>query len=82
MIAAFFAPYMGKIIEYGIILAVVSGLCVYVKVHYEDIGYNKAITAVATGDKEASDAAAKARAKVVECDRMGGNWDVTNGVCH
>lgn len=73
---------MPKLIEYAIILVMVSGLCTYLVVHYENIGYNRAITEVNTANKRASDAAAQARFNVEDCNNSGGTWDVTSGVCN
>lgn len=82
LILAFLRPYLGKIIEYGLILVAVFGLYLYVKQHYETLGYNKAISEINQTNKRASDAAETARSKVEDCNTTGGDWDVSVGVCN
>lgn len=80
-IAEFLAPYLIKIaVGAGIALAA-GGAFVAAKIHYENVGYAKAIAAVAAQDKGALDAVREATGKVDQCYAAGRGWDVVNGVC-
>jgi hypothetical protein len=64
----------------GSIGAIWFGTSIYNKVYYR--GYNAAIAAIAAQDKEAVDAAEKARSLVRECNATDGmRWDTTRGLC-
>lgn len=81
MIAAFLAPYLMRIILYASITAAIGGGFLYVKIHYEHIGRDKAIAAIAAKDQGAIDAVHKATSKVDDCYTSGGTWDVVGGMC-
>ena len=49
--------------------------------HYENIGYAKAMHAIAAQDAKAISEAQHARETVKACRDGGGTWDVANGVC-
>lgn len=74
-------PFLGKIIGYGIVAVVVSGALLYAKIHYEDIGYQKAITEINQANERANQNAQNARSKVDDCFASGRTWDVARGVC-
>jgi hypothetical protein len=76
---AFLAPYAGKIIEYLVIISIAGGACLWVKIYYEDIGYQKAIAKITAQDEKATENAKQARDRVDQCR---GTWDVTRGVCN
>lgn len=80
-ILAFLAPYLMRIILYASITAAIGGGFLYVKIHYEDIGYNKALTAVAAKDQGALDRVKKAKIGVDDCQEFGGTWDTVTGRC-
>jgi hypothetical protein len=81
MIAAFLAPYLMRIILYASITAAIGGGFLYVKIHYEHIGRDKAIAAIAAGEKGALEDVEAAKAKVEECYSGNGTWDAVRGVC-
>lgn len=81
MIAAFFAPYIARIIIGAVITAIAGAGWLGAAIHYENKGYAKAIAAVAAKDKGAIDGVRQAKARVVECYGSGRTWNVTDGVC-
>lgn len=79
---AFLLGSVGRwVIGAGLAALVVGGGFLWVKTHYEDIGYQKALAAVAAQDQRAIDAAGKARTTVTMCFDSGGTWNVENGTC-
>jgi hypothetical protein len=64
----------------GIVIAILGA---YAGWHYTIYkrGYDKAITDIAAENKEAVDAANKARIRVRECYASGGSWDQSGGMC-
>lgn len=76
-----FTWLIGPIGRYVIIAAVTGGGYLWLKVHYENIGYAKAIHAIAAQDQKALEASSAAKKTVEECFAGGGTWDVANGVC-
>lgn len=64
----------------AIIIGVGIGWLVFAT-HYENIGYAKAIHALAAQDQRAIDAKDKALETVKACRDSGHEWDVSNGVC-
>jgi len=50
--------------------------------HYYVKGWNAAVVAVANKNEEAKRAVEKITRQIDECNRIGGNWDTTLGVCH
>lgn len=81
MIAAFLAPYLMRIILYASITAAIGGGFLYVKIHYENIGYSKAIVAIAAKDQGAMERVTKAKKGVDDCETFGGTWDTVTGRC-
>ncbi|OAF05475.1 hypothetical protein AYJ54_00790 [Bradyrhizobium centrolobii] len=74
-------PYLFQIIIYGSVAAALGGGFLYLKVHYENVGYAKAISAIAAKDKSALDEVNNAKKMVDECYAAGRSWDVTSGLC-
>lgn len=72
---------IGPIGRYVVILAVAGAAFLWVKVHYENIGYQKALDAIAAQDKKAKGRADEAHQSVQKCFDSGGTWDITRGVC-
>lgn len=64
----------------GVLIAVIAAYWFWHHTVYNR-GYDAAIAAIAAENKEAVDAADRARQKVRACADSGGNWDVTGGVC-
>ena len=73
--------FLGPIGRYVLIAIAVAGSWLWIKVHYENIGYAKAIHAIAAQDQKALEASNVARKTVGECFSSGGTWDVSGGVC-
>jgi hypothetical protein len=74
-------PYLFRIILYGSIAAALGGGFLYLKYHYESIGYQRAIAEMIAQDKEAGDAARAGIKNVDDCDASHDIWDATRGVC-
>jgi len=68
-------------IEGGVILSVLGGGYLYVRTHYENIGYQKALHAVAAQDQAAVKEAKHASDNVAKCFSDGGSWNVSEGAC-
>lgn len=81
MIATFLAPYLLRIALFASIMAALGGGFLYVKVHYENIGYSKALTAVAAKDQGALDRVRKSEKGIDDCNSFGGTWDTRSGMC-
>lgn len=81
LIVAFLRPYLVRIILISSLIAALGGGFLYLKIHYEHVGYNKAIAAVAAKDERALHAVREAIALVDKCYSDGGTWDVVGGVC-
>lgn len=67
-------------ITVAIIAGVGIGWLVFAK-HYENIGYAKAIHAIAAQDRRAIDARNNALETVKACRDSGRVWNVSDGVC-
>lgn len=80
-ILALLAPYAMRIALYASIVTAAGGGFLYFKVHYENVGRDKAIAAIAAKDEGALNAVKDARKTVDDCYGSGGGWDVTDGVC-
>lgn len=80
-IVALLRPYLTQLITGSAIALAAGGGFLTLKIHYTDVGYSKAINAIAAQDKEAIDAADQARGRVDACRNTGGVWDITEGVC-
>ncbi len=72
---------IGPIGRYVLIAVAVSGALLWFKVHYENIGYQKALHAIAAQDQKAVEASNVAKKTVSECFASGGTWNVSDGVC-
>lgn len=72
---------IGPIGRYVLIAAAVLASWAYIKVHYENIGYQKAIHAIAAQDQKAVEASNAAKKTVADCFASGGSWNVADGVC-
>lgn len=75
------APYLGRILLYASIAAMIGGGFLWVKTHYYNLGWETAIHSIATENKEAVNAANKRRKEVGDCVASGGEWDTASGVC-
>jgi hypothetical protein len=75
------APYAIRLIMGAALLAGIGGGFLFVKVHYENIGYEKAISKIAAKDEKAVDDVRAAKNKVDECFNSGRNWDAVRGLC-
>jgi len=82
IVAWLFGTEFGRqlVLVVSLLIAAALGF-LWLKVHYEDIGYNKAMSAIAAQDKKAVERSNNARQTVRECFDSGGTWDVSNGVC-
>lgn len=78
---ALLAPYALRITAYALVLAALGGGFLYVKIHYENIGYNKAIAAIAAKDERAIENVKKATQTVDDCFAGGHTWNTLDGVC-
>ncbi|MGY3392923.1 hypothetical protein ACVWW6_005514 [Bradyrhizobium sp. USDA 3311] len=77
----FVRPYLVQAaIAIGILLAIAGAIEIF-KVHYTNQGYQQALDDIAADNKEAIDAADKARSRVRNCRDAGGVWDAARGVC-
>lgn len=65
----------------AIIVAVGGGGFLWVKVHYENVGYQKALAAVAAKDAKAVERAKQVQQEVDRCFDDGHTWNVENGAC-
>lgn len=65
----------------AIVVGVLIGWVAFAK-HYENIGYQKAIAAVAAQDRKALDHVNTALESVKACRSSGGTWSVPDGVCN
>lgn len=81
VILKFLAPYLFRLAIGGAIAAAGGIGFVAVKVHYTNIGYQRAMDEIAADNKEAKDAADQARDRVRNCRDTGGVWNTENGVC-
>ena len=73
--------FLGPIGRYVLIAAVVAGGFTYVRQHYINLGYKKALTAISAQDQKAKGHADQVHKTVSDCFDAGGDWDVDSGVC-
>jgi hypothetical protein len=73
--------FLGPIGRYVLIALAVLGGWAWVKVHYENIGRQKVIHAIAAQDQAAVKEAEHAKGTVQNCFASGGTWDISGGVC-
>jgi hypothetical protein len=76
------APLVYKLIAVLVVLGLIGGVITWWSIHEYNAGYAAAIADIAAKDKGAVDAVNAAKAKVEECDRIGGNWSTVDGMCH
>ncbi len=81
IILDFLRPYLLQLAVAGAVVLVAGGAFVGLKIHYQNVGYQNAINAIAAQDKEAIDAADQARGRVDACRTSGGVWSQSDGVC-
>lgn len=74
-------PLVGKLAIVGVLVASVGGGLTWLSVSQFNKGYNAAIADIAAENKEAVDAANKARQTVRDCNARGGGWDQSRGLC-
>jgi hypothetical protein len=77
MISFLLSP-LGK---YLFLAALIASSWVGIKIHYENVGYQKAIHAIAAQDGAAKKEADRAKDTVEKCFADGGDWSVADGVC-
>lgn len=82
MIATFLAPYLSRIILYASLAAAIGGGFLYVKIHYEHIGRDKAIAAIAAKDERAISDVKAATQKVDDCYAVGRTFSTVSGLCN
>lgn len=71
-----------QLIMYGAIVIAVVGGFIYVRQHYINVGYQRALAAVAAEDARAVEAKDEVkRHKVGPCFERGGTWNVETGEC-
>lgn len=81
ILSKFFSPIVALAIEAGVILSLVGGVWVSVKIHYENLGYSKAMHAVAVQTSKAAREGAKARDEVKACTEQGKMWVIEDDAC-
>jgi len=74
-------PYLVQLAIAGAIAAAAGIGFVTLKAHYTNEGYQRAIDGIAADNREAVDAADKARDRVRKCSLSGGVWDASRCVC-
>lgn len=72
---------IGPLGRYVIIAALVGGGWLWLRTHYIDIGYQKALHAIAAQDQKAVAASKIAKSTVADCFAKGNQWNVENGSC-
>lgn len=70
-----------RLIVIGSVIAALSGAFVWYRGSLIDMGYDRAIAAVAAENKEAVDAVRQKRHELSACYDRGGNWDQSSGLC-
>ena len=65
----------------AIIIGALISWAVFAK-HYENIGYQKALSAIAAQDQKVKGKTDAAHKSVQDCFDSGGDWDVTSGLCN
>ena len=84
MILAFFRalPLVWQLATGVAVVAAIGGGITYWVVHERNIGWNKAVDAIAAKDRKGIDAARKSISDVDACAARGGTWDTVGGVCN
>lgn len=78
----FLRPYLLQLAIGGALALAAGGGFVALKVHYQNVGYARAVHDVAVQNQEAVDAVNTARARVRDCNsRDGMRWDQVAGEC-
>lgn len=70
-----------RLIIAGLITSAIGGGFIFLKVHYEHVGRDKAIAAIAANEKETLDEVNAAKQKIDECYARRGAWDSSVGLC-
>lgn len=79
---AFLATTLGRYVVGGALLALIAGGgFLWIKTHYENIGYQKALDAVEKQNQRAIGTATEAIRDVRVCFDSGGTWNVETGRC-
>lgn len=79
---AFLAPHVSRIVLFGGLALAAAGAVTWWSVHQHNKGYAAAIADIAAQNKEATDAAQEARARVRACnDTPGMRWDQVAREC-
>lgn len=81
MLADLVRPYITWLIV-AVVVAAAGGVgFLGFRSHYTTIGYTRAINEIAAQDREAIDAADRARIRVRACRDAGGVWSTVEGIC-
>jgi len=72
---------LGPIGRYLVLAVAIGGGFLWVRQHYIDLGYQKALHAIAAQDQAAVKEAKHASGTVADCFASGGTWDIANVVC-
>ena len=75
------APYLFRLVIAGLITSAIGGAFIFTKVHYEHVGRDKAIAAIAANERETLAEVNAAKQKIDECYARRGTWDASVGVC-
>lgn len=78
MIASALVRYL---VGFGIVVASLGIGWFSLKMHYENIGYAKAIHAIALQNEKAVKDSKDAKKEVDACIDSGGDWDISSGSC-
>lgn len=74
-------PATSTLVIWGLVTVGIGAAFTWWSVRQYNKGYNTAIEDIALENKEAVDAAKKARKPVEDCSDAGGSWDVIGRVC-
>lgn len=74
-------PIVWQIATGAAVIAAIGGAFTYWTVHERNIGWQKAVDAIAAKDKEALHAVRQSISRVEECSRSGRTWDTVSGMC-
>lgn len=76
------APYLLRLIIIGLITSAIGGAFLFLKFHYENVGYDKAIAAIAAKDERAISRVKDAIKTVDDCYAAGKQWSSVVGLCN